>query len=334
VRAALQSVVDQRLVDAGASIENRTRNLIGVGYAAGTLVEFADLEVQDRLLRPTFTAEEVWCQLFSEPGAGSDLAGLSTSAALDGDVWRIRGQKVWTSFAHVARWGLLLARTDPDVQKHRGLTGFVVDMQAPGVDVRPLFEMTGDAEFNEVFLDDVRVPDAHRLGAVGDGWRVAISTLKNERVAAGGPTLIDHAVRAWRSSDHDPARLDRLMQLWSAAEVLRLTTERAAIGDDPRLNGSLLKLQWAELNKAIMELTLALQGARGMLYDDGYTFRRPAVTEVSSESSPKAFLRCRANSIEGGTSEIMRNVLAERVLGLPDAGREDRDMPWRDVPRS
>ena len=193
VDPALQDLVDLRLDDAGAP-SNTLRNFMGVGMAGPTIVAFGNDAQQTRWLRPLFTCDEIWCQMFSEPGAGSDVASLATRAVPDGDEWVVNGQKVWTTLAHVARWGLLLARSDPDVPKHRGLTYFVVDMHAPGVDVRPLRQMTGEAEFNEVYFTDVRIPDAERLGAVGDGWKVATATLMNERVASVA-SLARHAAR-------------------------------------------------------------------------------------------------------------------------------------------
>src|SRR3984885_3713248 len=181
----LQGLVERELraVDAPNEVD---RNVIGYGMAAPTVLTHGTDEQRTRYLRPLFTCEEVWCQLFSEPGAGSDVAGLATRAVRDGDEWVVNGQKVWTTLAHTASWGLLLARTDPEAEKHRGLTYFVADMHAPGVEVRPLRQMTGDAEFNEVYFTDVRIPDAERLGEVGDGWRGAIVTLMNERVSIGG----------------------------------------------------------------------------------------------------------------------------------------------------
>ena len=211
-------------------------NPMGYGMAAPTVREHAQTdEVKRRLLRRLATTEDIWCQLFSEPGAGSDLAGLATSAVPDGDEWVINGQKVWTSLAHRARWGLLLARTNPEVPKHKGLTYFVLDMHAPGVETRPLRQLTGHAEFNEVYMTDARIPDAHRLGEVGDGWRVAMTTLMNERSALGasgnrrGAGTIADAVSLWASRPdlQTPVLRDRLTQLWLRAEAQRLTSERS-----------------------------------------------------------------------------------------------------------
>ena len=339
----LQRVVDTALAEAGAPAPDVARNIIGFGMAAPTIVAHGTPEQRSRYLKPLFTGQEIWCQLFSEPGAGSDLAGLSTRAIRDGDEWIVNGQKVWTTLAHIASFGLLVARTDPDVPKHRGLTYFVLDMHADGVDVRPLRQMTGDAEFNEVYMNDVRVPDGNRLGGEGEGWRVSMTTLMNERVAIGGGRAkrgsgaIAQAVDVWkRTGCTDPVRRDQLMKLWVAAEVNRLTNIRAgqlARAGTPGPEGSVGKLAFAELNQAISELCVDLMGAEGQLYTDYETPRRESVGFFTGD--PRYFfLRARANSIEGGTSEVLRNILGERVLGLPGEPRTDKDLPWRDVPRS
>jgi len=339
-----QQYVDQRIRDANGPTGNRDDNVVGLAMAAPTLVAHASDELQARLLKPLFSTREIWCQLFSEPGAGSDIAGLATAAVRDGDRWIVNGQKVWTTLAHRARWGLLLARTDPNVPKHKGLTYFVLDMQAPGVTVRPLFEITGEAEFNEVYLDGVEVPDDHRLGAEGDGWKVALTTLMNERATAGreigarGSGPIGTVLELWAAGrgGFDPVRRSRLANLWAAAEVLRLTEVRAAaaVGRGvPGPEGSVAKLRWSELNQSITEFSMDLLGSEGLLYPGGYAFTRPDSSQVSSRQPQKAFLRSRANSIEGGTSQIMRNILAERVLGLPAEPRDDRTKAWKDIPR-
>jgi alkylation response protein AidB-like acyl-CoA dehydrogenase len=343
VAPKLQRVVDQALATAGAPAPDVARNIIGQGMAAPTIAVHGTPEQRARYLRPLFSGEEIWCQLFSEPGSGSDLAGLATRAVRDGDEWIVNGQKVWTTLGHIARFGLLVARTDPDLPKHLGLTYFVCDMQADGVDVRPLRQMTGDAEFNEVYLSDVRLPDDLRLGGEGEGWRVAMTTLMNERVSIGGGRsqrgsgAIGVAVDVWKSTGHDdPARRDELMKLWVAAEVNRLTNIRAGQmrrTGTPGPEGSVAKLTFAELNQAISELCVDLMGAEGQLYADYDNPRREAVGFWSGD--PRYFfLRSRANSIEGGTSEVLRNILGERVLGLPGEPRTDKDLPWRDVPRS
>lgn len=337
----LQAHINRRMVAAGASTENRLFNLLGIAMGAGVLMAHGTEEQKHRWLRPMFTGEEIWCQMFSEPGAGSDVAGLSTRAVLDGDEWVVNGQKVWTTLAHVAKWGMLVARTDPDVPKHQGLTYFVVDMEAPGVDVRPLYQITGEAEFNEVFFEDARIPDANRIDDVGAGWRVSVTTLMNERVAIGGNEVprgsgtIGAAVEAWSSSgSDDPVLRDELLHLWTEAEASRLTAIRAnemASKGTPGPEGSVGKVVWAALNKEITSFTLDIMGLDGTLFPGGYRLRRPNYGE--SQVPQRAFLRTRANSIEGGTSEIMMNILGERVLGLPGEPRVDKELPWREVPR-
>jgi len=338
----LQKLINETLVGAGAPIA-AYRNIIGHGMGAPTVVAHGTDAQKDRYLRPLFTGEEVWCQLFSEPGAGSDVAGLATRAVRDGDEWVVNGQKVWTTLAHLAKWGMLVARTDPDKPKHKGMTYFVVDMEAPGVEVRPLYQITGEAEFNEVYFTDVRIPDVERLGDVGEGWRVTLTTLMNERVAIGGGIpakgagFIGEAVKEWRDRGHtDPVLKDQLMSLWTRAEVLRLTNIRAsqmrAIGD-PGPEGSIGKAMSADLNKDISAFTVGLLGAEGMLFPSGYTMERPKHA-MQWANPQQAFLRARANSIEGGTTEIAKNILGERVLGLPGDIRNDKDVPWIEVPRS
>ena len=343
VAPSLQRVVIDRLREAGASFRNVARNVIGHGMGAPTVAAHGTDEQIERWLRPLFTAEEVWCQLFSEPGAGSDVAGISSRAVRDGDEWIVNGQKVWTTLAHTSKWGMLVARTDPDLPKHQGLTYFIVDMTAPGVEVRPLRQITGEAEFNEVYFTDVRIPDSDRLGAIGDGWRVAITTLMNERVAIGtnqiprGGGAIAETVAVWKEMGHDdPYLRDELMKLWCEAEALRLTGMRAdqmRSRGTPGPEGSTAKLYWADLNKRISAFTVDLMGAEGLLLPGGYEFHVPAETGTARFSRQKSFLRARANSIEGGTSEIMKNILGERVLGLPGEPRIDKDVAWKDVPR-
>jgi alkylation response protein AidB-like acyl-CoA dehydrogenase len=345
---ALHQRVLGRLRDAGAP-SAALRNVIGYGMVAPTLVAHGTREQQERYLRPLFTGEEIWCQLFSEPGAGSDVASLATRAERDGDEWVLNGQKVWTTLAHIASFGLLLARTDPDVPKHAGITCFLVDMHAPGVETRPLHQITGEAEFNEVFFSDVRQPDAARLGSVGEGWRVAITTLMNERVAIGGNVgqresgPIAEVLRLWRdrwrgqTSMHASVLRDRVVQCWVRNEVARLTNLRAAHNrraGTPGPEGSVAKLAFAEENKRTYELCVDLLGSEGTLYASEYPMIRPTELTLASLDVRRSFLRARANSIEGGTSEVMRNILGERVLALPGEPRTDRDVPWRDVPRS
>ena len=341
----LQRVVNQELARAKAP-NNFARNGIGTGMAAPVILAFASDELKQRLLRPLWTCEEIWCQLFSEPGAGSDVAGLSTTAVRDGDEWIVNGQKVWTTLAHLARWGLLIARTDPQQPKHKGMTYFIVDMQGPGVEVRPLRQMTGEAEFNEVYFTDARIPDAWRLSDVGDGWRVAIATLMNERTAIGSASLGERgggfmglALDLWqqRNGRSDPVTRDRLMRLWVESEVLRLTGIRAAqrrAAGTPGPEESTSKLLTSELNKKLTNLCVDLMGPEGALYSSWDMTRPDTIGGPRSDNVQQQFLRARANTIESGTSEIMRNILAERVLGLPGDVRVDKDVPWIDVPRS
>ena len=343
VAPGLQKVVNDRLAHEGVSQLNVARNVIGHGMGAPTVVAHGSDQQMERWLRPMFTAEEVWCQLFSEPGAGSDVAGLATRAVRDGEEWIVNGQKVWTTLAHTSRWGMLVARTDPDLPKHQGLTYFVVDMHQTGVEVRPLRQITGEAEFNEVYFTDARIPDTYRLGGVGDGWRVALTTLMNERVAIGSAQLprgggaIAETTSVWIEKGlTDPYLRDEMMKLWCEAEALRLTGMRAgqarALGT-PGPEGSTAKLHWADLNKRISSFTIDLMGADGMLLPEGYPFVTPQEAGSGRLTRQKSFLRARANSIEGGTSEIMKNILGERVLGLPGEPRVDKDVPWKTVPR-
>ncbi len=338
----------QRLARAGAP-SAAARNPIGYGMVAPTLAVHGTSAQKQRYLRPLFTGEEVWCQLFSEPGAGSDVAALATRAERDGDEWLVNGQKVWTTLAHVAAFGLLIARTDPDVVKHRGITAFLVDMRAPGVLVRPLYQITGEAEFNECFFSDVRIADGQRLGGVGDGWGVSITTLMNERVSIGGSVpprdsgLIGSALSIWRErwssrvDGHALAMRSQLLEAWVRNEVARLSNWRASDlrrAGTPGPEGSAAKLVFAEENQRTSELCVDLLGADGMLYASNYPLVRPTESAFSGAEPRRAFLRMRANSIEGGTSEVLRNVIGERVLGLPGEPRVDKDVPWKDVARS
>ena len=342
-----QSVVDDVLRAGGVPYHDLLVNPIGIGMGAPTVLAFGTEEMHATLLRPIFTGEDIWCQLFSEPTHGSDVAGITSRAVRDGDEWVVNGQKVWTTLAHVARYGMLLARTNPDIDKYAGLTYFVLDMQSPGVEVRPLFQLTGEAEFNEVFLTDVRIPEANLLGGEGDGWRVALTTLMNERVALGGGSggknrgPVGLLLKLWaeRRDDFGEAQRavlrDRVADLWVRSEVLRMTNRRAratarhgAAGPE----GSVGKLASAELNQAVYEMCLRLAGPDGLLHPAGYPMTRAdqvgAPAAVSSQ-----FLRSRANTIEGGTSEVMRNILGERVLGLPGDTRADKGIPWSQIPR-
>ncbi|HEX9067057.1 MAG TPA: acyl-CoA dehydrogenase family protein [Streptosporangiaceae bacterium] len=339
----MQKVVDAEFAAANAPTNRPERNGIGLGMAAPTILAFGSDEQKQRWLRPLWTGEEVWCQLFSEPGAGSDLANLATRAVRDGDRWVVNGQKVWTSSAHIARRALLVTRTDPGQPKHKGLTYFSVDMTAPGVEVRPLRQATGEAEFNEVFLTDVVIPDADRIGEVGQGWAVSTATLMNERVALGAFTfpreggMIGVSAATWR--EHPELRTaglhDRLLRLWAAAEISRLAGERLRqqlAAGQPGPEGSGAKLVFARLNQEIADFQVELIGDEGLRYSD-WTMRRPDGADFFGRDAGYRFLRSKGNSIEGGTSEILRNIVAERVLGLPPEIRLDKDKPWKDLPR-
>ena len=343
VSRGLQAVADRILQGAGGPVPLGL-NPMGYGMAAPTIREHAQNDDLKRSwLRPLATTEDLWCQLFSEPGAGSDLAGLATSAVSDGADCVINGQKVWTSLAHRARWGLLLARTNPDLPKHKGLTYFVIDMHGRGVETRPLRQLTGQAEFNEVYFTDARIPDAHRLGAVGNGWGVAMTTLMNERSALGGSGsrrgagTISEAVSLWASRPElqTPVLRDRLTQLWLRSEAQRLTSERsratATVGG-PGPEASIGKMVGAELNQHIYEWCMDLLGAEGILYH-GYGKKTDPGNEADWRGPiQQRFLRSRANTIEGGTSEVRRNIRAERVLSLPGDLRADT-MAWKEIPR-
>ncbi|MCB8913527.1 acyl-CoA dehydrogenase family protein [Rhodococcus rhodochrous] len=343
--STLQALVESRLAEKNAPLPF-SYNPIGIGMTGPTLLAHGTAQQKSAYLRPLFSGREVWSQLFSEPSVGSDVAGLATRARRDGDDWVVDGQKVWTSWAHIAGRGLLLARTDPDVPKHAGLTAFVLDMTAPGVEVRPLRQMTGEAEFNEVYLVNVRIPDSDRIGEVGEGWRIATTTLMNERFSLGGTMKRDTAevgaevLDAYRAAvdrgDHNPVRRDEAVRLWIEANVNNLIAERSAAATNrgrPGPEGSVLKLATAEYRKRAANFLVDLLGAPAMLVAS-YRMNRPRLPlgqEVPETTS--AFLRSRANTIEGGTSEILRNILGERVLGLPGDLRVDKGIPWRDIPR-
>jgi alkylation response protein AidB-like acyl-CoA dehydrogenase len=296
---------------------------ITMGMVAPTIATHGTAEQRAHLTR-ILCGEQIWCQLFSEPGAGSDLAGLQTRAFRDGDEWVLTGQKVWTSGAHYADWGYLLARTDPSVPKHRGLTAFLIPMDTPGVVIRPLRQMTGDAPFNEVFFDGARVPDANRLGAQGDGWRVAITTLMNERFSAGGLSNSAHVFAALlelvkqQGAANDPNTRQRVADLYTRVEVHRLTLARALTsiskGREPGPEGSLAKLTAGRVTKATGDIAIQLLGASGMLENKWSAL----------------FVTLPGVRLGGGTDEVMRNILGERVLGLPREPQVGRDVPVPD----
>jgi alkylation response protein AidB-like acyl-CoA dehydrogenase len=339
-----QHLVDRAVVAAGRPLAFHV-NPLGIGMVAPSIHDHGTPKQRQRFLRPLFTSAEIWCQLFSEPGAGSDLASVATMARRTGTGdWTINGAKVWTSYAHTAARGLLLARTDPDVPKHRGMTAFLLDMSLPGVEVRPLYQMTGEAEFNEVVLTDVVISDDDRLGEVGAGWQVALTTLMNERVAIGGQVpaagdgLVGEIVRLWNErGGARPELLDDLMVLWTQAEALRLFNLRAAAargeGQSPGPEGFIAKVVSAELNVGLTSFAMDLLGPEGLLKPEGYPLARATRSPFDYGGPQHEFLRARANSIEGGTSEIARNVIGERLLGLPAEPRVDKDIPWSKVRR-
>jgi alkylation response protein AidB-like acyl-CoA dehydrogenase len=345
-RPDLNRVVEERCRKAGAA--GGDPSTFFMALAGPTIVTHGSDEQKQRFLRPMFTGEERWCQLFSEPGAGSDFAGLGTRAVKDGDEWIVNGQKVWNTLAHLGDWGMLVARTNPEAPKHKGMTYFALDMKLAGVEVRPLRQITGEAEFNEVYMTDTRVPDDCRIGAEGEGWRAALTTLMNERTAIGGgggggrrSGPIAEALRIWGELPADEqtgARRERLMQLFCTSEAFRLTNQRAAAkakAGNPGPEGSIAKLALSNFNKVCTEFCIDLLGADGLIGYD-YTFRRPEQLSVDGmdHGVRHSFLRARANSIEGGTTEIMKNILGEQMLGLPGEPRVDKDLPWSKVPRS
>jgi alkylation response protein AidB-like acyl-CoA dehydrogenase len=297
-------------------------NVLGIAMGGPTVIAHGTEEQRQRFLRPILSAEEIWCQGFSEPGSGSDLASLKTRAVRDGDDWVVTGQKVWTTLAHHAKWCMLVARTNPDAPKHKGLTYFLMDMEQEAVGVRPLVQITGEAEFNELFIEEARIPNENIIGGEGNGWAVAITTLMHERatLAFGLQVMVQIALgelieeaRTARGTNgakasEDPVIRQRLSQLMIESQVLRLNAYRGltAIMRDgvPGPEGSLGKWHWSEVNQSLTELAMDIAGPHAMLIEDEshWTYR---------------FLRARANSIEGGTTEILKNIVAERVLGLP-----------------
>jgi alkylation response protein AidB-like acyl-CoA dehydrogenase len=336
-----QRVVDDRLAATGAPPSGRVTNAIAAGQGAASIQAYGSAEVKRRYLRPLFTGETRGCQLYSEPGSGSDLASLSTRAERDGADWIVNGQKVWTSGGEDSDMAILLARTDPDVPKHAGLTQFVMDMKAPGVEVRPLRQMTGGAEFNEVFLTDVRVPDANRLGEVNQGWAVSQHTLVYERynmpeVPGRGEGAIAVAVAAWmqRGDQTSPAALvvrAELLEHWVRAEVVRLLQMRAGVlraNGSSGPEGSLGKLASSVFGRRLSEWAPVLLGPEGVVLPQGY---QPGVPGRSIQ------MRCvqsPATAIAGGTDQIQRNIIGDRVLGLPREPAVDRDRPWSQTTRN
>jgi alkylation response protein AidB-like acyl-CoA dehydrogenase len=306
-----QAIFNEEVVRARAPMP---ANVLGLIMGGPVVIAHGTDEQKERFLKPILTAEEIWCQGFSEPESGSDLASLKTKAVKDNGEWVVTGQKVWTTFAHEAKWCMLVARTDQDVPKHKGLTYFIMDMEQDAVQVRPLRQITGEAEFNELFIEEARIPDENVVGGVGNGWMVAITTLMHERAGIGFSSAVGlkialgqlmDLVREKGLADDDVTR-QRIAQLYIESEVTRLTASRGLTQQMktgiPGPEGSLVKWQWSDTNQAMTELATEVRGPEGPVIDDEWTYR---------------FLRARANSIEGGTTEILKNIVAERVIGLP-----------------
>ena len=302
-------------------------NILGLAMGGPVVIAHGTEEQKRRYLEPILSGEEIWCQGFSEPESGSDLASLKTKAVKDGDEWVVTGQKVWTTFAQYAKWCMLVARTDPDAPKHQGLSYFLLDMEQDAVQVRPLVQITGEGEFNELFIEEARIPDANVVGGVGNGWQVAITTLMNERagLAFSAVVGIHKALRQLAeltaqtklnggTAAEDSHYRQRLAQLYIEAETMRLNAYRGLTktmqSGTPGPEGSLGKWQWADINQGITELALDIEGAYAAL-------DRGSEHAVAAGAWQYGFLRSRANSIEGGTTEILKNIIAERVLGLP-----------------
>jgi alkylation response protein AidB-like acyl-CoA dehydrogenase len=306
-----QAIFNEEIARIGAP---SPANVLGLVMGGPVVITHGTDAQKERYLEPILTADEIWCQGFSEPESGSDLASLKTKAVKSNGDWLVTGQKVWTTYAHKAKWCMLVARTDFDAPKHQGLTYFLMDMEQEGVTVRPLRQITGEAEFNELFLEEARIPDENIIGGVGNGWQVALTTLMFERAGLGGAAAISIKVALGqlmdlareRNVDQDPIVRQKIADLYINAEALRHTASRGLTQimkrGQPGPEGSLPKLQWSQTNQALTELAMDIRGDEGPVFDSDWTYR---------------FLRARANSIEGGTTEILKNIIAERVLGLP-----------------
>jgi len=331
-----QLVIDEELRAAGVA---RPINPIGIGWAGPTILYAGSSEQKQRYLLPLLAGEEMWCQLFSEPGAGSDLANLSTRAVRDGDSYVVNGQKVWTSLAHFSKFGILLARTDPDVPKHLGVSYFICPMDTPGIEVRPIVEMTGAHTFNEVFFDDARIPAANLVGSEGRGWELAKVTLGNERISLSGegalwgrgPTADDLVDVVRRGGGlHDPVVRQRLADVWIEGKLLgliRLRTVMAKLrGEQPGAEASVRKALADDHGQHIMNLAKDLSGADGLLVDSG-------PFGDTSGGWGNGFLFSAALTVGGGTSEIQRNIIGERVLGLPHDIDVESGKPWAEARR-
>ncbi len=312
---------------------------IGQGMLGPTIMVHGTEEQQQRYLRPMLRGEEIWCQLFSEPSAGSDLAGLRTSAVREGDDWIINGQKIWTTGAQYCKWGMIVTRTDPTAEKHKGITYFIVDMQAPGIEIRPIKQINGLSGFNEVFFTDVRVPDRNRVGGVNDGWRAALTTLMNERHSiggggAGGPDFTDllqlakETTAGGRPAIEDDAVRQRLARFYIRLKGLQYTSYRTQTalsrGQTPGPESSIGKLVGAPLRQDMASFAIDLQGVAGAMID-----RELAPDEGAWQ---RMYLGAPGLRLAGGTDEILRNIIAERVLDLPPEIRADKGIAFKDVP--
>ena len=332
-----QLVIDEELRRAGV---RRPVNPIGIGWAGPTLIHAGTQAQKDRYLGPLLSGEEFWCQLFSEPGAGSDLANLGTRAVRDGDVYVVNGQKIWTTFAHIARFGILIARTDAEAPKHQGISYFVCPMDLPGIEIRPIVEMTGAHQFNEVFFDDVRIPAEHLVGDENRGWALAKVTLGNERVSLSeggalwglGPAAGDLIDLVRKEGGVTDASLrQRLAELFIESEILRLirlrTVTAAVQGRPPGPEASIRKALADEHGQTIMRLAKDLSGAAGMLTTSG-------PLGVDDGSWNYGFVFSAALTVGGGTSEVQRNIIAERVLGLPHDVDVETGKTWSEARRA
>jgi alkylation response protein AidB-like acyl-CoA dehydrogenase len=333
-----QLIIDDEFARAGV---RRPSNQIGIGWAAPTIIHAGTDEQKERYVLPALAGEEIWCQLFSEPGAGSDLASLGTRAVRDGDEWVVNGQKIWTTGAHYSRFGILIARTDPVAPKHKGITYFICPMDLPGIEVRNIRNIAGADSFNEVFFTDVRIPHANVVGEVNDGWRLAKVTLGNERVSlsssgvlwGAGPTAADIVDEARKTCVSDAVMRQRIAAIWSEhviLDIIRLRTLTARLrGEQPGPEASIRKIMADEHGQRAMEIARDLIGADAMLVGT-----REGEKTLRSRSWYSGYMFSRALTIGGGTGEVQRNILGERVLGLPAEPDESTGRPWSDTMRN
>ena len=332
VNPKFQLLVNETLRNEGISTSNRIANLLGIGMGAPTIKEYGTQEQIDKYLRPMFTADEIWCQLFSEPGSGSDLASLSTKAVDDGDGYIVNGQKVWTSGAHYSDWGILVTRSDFDAPKHKGLTYFFLDMKSPGIEIRPIKQINGGANFNEVYFTDVKIPDSQRLGDVGDGWRVALTTLMNERLAVGDASGVDFKEIFELAKENDfygepavknSAVREKLADWYCEYSGLKNTKMRRisalSKGDTPGPEASITKIVSANKLQDIANFGMDILDQAGINSDGNMKYHG-------------SLLGAPLIRIAGGTDEILRNIIAEQVLGMPQDVRLDKNVPFNEIP--